>query len=155
MTLPLPAAALSQHVIILGKTGAGKSSTMRLLVEGLLTDAAPTPDLGTGLVDSIRAALNGPQREVQPPLRARRHGDRGIPGQGTGGAAEVGTMKTRIVINHMVIEAEPEDMAEAIRLAFDAAFAPLRAGLAQLEPPPPEQPPEGRPRPTRARKRQQ
>jgi hypothetical protein len=39
--LPIPAAALSQHVIILGKTGAGKSSTMRLLVEGLLTDGKP------------------------------------------------------------------------------------------------------------------
>lgn len=32
----LPDAALAQHVIILGKTGAGKSSTMRLLVENLL-----------------------------------------------------------------------------------------------------------------------
>ena len=32
----LPDAALSQHIIILGKTGAGKSSTMRLLVEDLL-----------------------------------------------------------------------------------------------------------------------
>jgi DNA helicase HerA-like ATPase len=32
----LPDAALSQHVITLGKTGAGKSSTMRLLVEDLL-----------------------------------------------------------------------------------------------------------------------
>ncbi len=41
MTVPLPSAALSQHVIILGKTGAGKSSTMRLLVEGLLSDGKP------------------------------------------------------------------------------------------------------------------
>jgi uncharacterized protein len=40
-TFPLPTAALSQHVIILGKTGVGKSSTMRLLVEGLLTDGKP------------------------------------------------------------------------------------------------------------------
>jgi len=32
----LPDAALSQHIIILGKTGAGKSSTMRLLVEDLI-----------------------------------------------------------------------------------------------------------------------
>jgi DNA helicase HerA-like ATPase len=38
---PFPAAALSQHIIILGKTGAGKSSTMRLLVECLLTDGKP------------------------------------------------------------------------------------------------------------------
>jgi hypothetical protein len=33
----LPRAALKQHVITLGKTGAGKSSTMRLLVENLLS----------------------------------------------------------------------------------------------------------------------
>jgi DNA helicase HerA-like ATPase len=40
-TLPISVAALFQHVIILGKTGAGKSSTMRLLVESLLTDSKP------------------------------------------------------------------------------------------------------------------
>jgi len=38
---PIPRAALAQHVIALGKTGAGKSSAMRLLVEGLLDDAKP------------------------------------------------------------------------------------------------------------------
>jgi hypothetical protein len=34
--LILPMAALAQHVIVLGKTGASKSSAMRLLVENLL-----------------------------------------------------------------------------------------------------------------------
>ncbi len=37
----LPDAALRQHVITLGKTGAGKSSTMRLLVEDLLNIERP------------------------------------------------------------------------------------------------------------------
>lgn len=39
--LPIPAAALSQHVILLGKTRSGKSSTMRLLVERLLDEQKP------------------------------------------------------------------------------------------------------------------
>lgn len=41
MTLPIPKAALSQHLIVLGKTGAGKSSAMRVLVEGLLDAGDP------------------------------------------------------------------------------------------------------------------
>lgn len=41
MSSPIPKAALAQHVIVLGKTGVGKSSAMRLLVEGLLDDAKP------------------------------------------------------------------------------------------------------------------
>lgn len=32
----IPAAALSQHIVVLGKTGAGKSSALRYVVEGLL-----------------------------------------------------------------------------------------------------------------------
>lgn len=39
--LELPAAILSQHTILLGKTGAGKSSVMRLLVESLLDEEKP------------------------------------------------------------------------------------------------------------------
>ena len=41
MTLKLPAGVLAQHVIALGKTGAGKSSAMRVLVEGLLDQDKP------------------------------------------------------------------------------------------------------------------
>ena len=40
-SFPLPDAALAQHVIILGKTRSGKSSTMRLIVEKLLGEAKP------------------------------------------------------------------------------------------------------------------
>jgi Helicase HerA, central domain len=36
MTFKIPAGVLAQHVIALGKTGAGKSSALRVLVEGLL-----------------------------------------------------------------------------------------------------------------------
>ena len=39
--MTLPAKALDQHIIILGKTRSGKSSVMRKLVEGLLTEAKP------------------------------------------------------------------------------------------------------------------
>lgn len=39
--LPIPAAALSQHIIALGKTGSGKSSKLRVLVEGLLEQQQP------------------------------------------------------------------------------------------------------------------
>jgi uncharacterized protein len=66
-TLPIPAAALSQHVIILGKTEA-----IALAPWG--NAVAPKPDLGVGLVDSIQAALNGPQREVFNALLDLRHG---------------------------------------------------------------------------------
>ena len=38
---PIPAAALGQHVLVLGKTRPGKSSTMRLLVEWLLEEQKP------------------------------------------------------------------------------------------------------------------
>lgn len=41
MKLPLPSAALKQHVIGLGKTGSGKSSKLRLIVEALLDDGQP------------------------------------------------------------------------------------------------------------------
>lgn len=41
MTLPIPKQALTQHLIVLGKTGAGKSSAMRVLVEGLLDAGDP------------------------------------------------------------------------------------------------------------------
>lgn len=37
----IPSAILSQHLIVLGKTGAGKSSVLRLLVESLLHDQKP------------------------------------------------------------------------------------------------------------------
>src|SRR5260221_13957039 len=37
----IPVGALAQRVIALGKTGAGKSSAMRFLVEGLLDDGRP------------------------------------------------------------------------------------------------------------------
>lgn len=36
MKLPIPAATLDQHIIALGKTGSGKSSKMRVLIEHLL-----------------------------------------------------------------------------------------------------------------------
>lgn len=41
MTLKLPAGVLEQHVIALGKTGSGKSSKLRVLVEGLLEANEP------------------------------------------------------------------------------------------------------------------
>lgn len=41
MKLPIPKAALSQHVIVLGKTRSGKSSKMRVLVEHLLKENKP------------------------------------------------------------------------------------------------------------------
>lgn len=41
MKQPLPAKALAQHVIALGKTGSGKSSKMRVIVEGLLKAGDP------------------------------------------------------------------------------------------------------------------
>lgn len=39
--LPVPKKILDQHVVLLGKTRAGKSSTMRVLVEQLLEDGQP------------------------------------------------------------------------------------------------------------------
>jgi uncharacterized protein DUF87 len=41
MTLPIPVAALSQHIIVLGKTRAGKSSKARVIVEHLLRQVKP------------------------------------------------------------------------------------------------------------------
>jgi hypothetical protein len=39
--IPIPHAALSQHIIALGKTGSGKSSKLRVLVEAILDDKEP------------------------------------------------------------------------------------------------------------------
>src|SRR6266542_4119403 len=39
--LPIPADALAQHTIVLGKTGSGKSSVLRLLVENQLSKQQP------------------------------------------------------------------------------------------------------------------
>jgi hypothetical protein len=41
LTLPIPRAAFAQHIIALGKTGAGKSSKLRVLVETLLDAGDP------------------------------------------------------------------------------------------------------------------
>jgi energy-coupling factor transporter ATP-binding protein EcfA2 len=41
MTIPIPDAALNQHIAVLGKTGSGKSSVMRLLAEHLLNEKKP------------------------------------------------------------------------------------------------------------------
>lgn len=41
MTLPIPQAVLTQHLVALGKTGSGKSSKLRVLVEHLLSIDAP------------------------------------------------------------------------------------------------------------------
>ncbi|MDE2104477.1 MAG: DUF87 domain-containing protein [Patescibacteria group bacterium] len=41
MTLPIPVKTLDQHIAILGKTRAGKSSAMRVLVEFMLGDGRP------------------------------------------------------------------------------------------------------------------
>lgn len=41
MKHPIPAAALTQHTIVLGKTGSGKSSVLRLLVENQLAQQQP------------------------------------------------------------------------------------------------------------------
>ena len=38
MTFPIPAAALANHIAILGKTGGGKTSTAKLIVEHLVDD---------------------------------------------------------------------------------------------------------------------
>ena len=40
-TFILPEGALAQHLAVLGKTGSGKSSVLRLLVEGLLSVGKP------------------------------------------------------------------------------------------------------------------
>lgn len=44
--LPIPVQVLDQHIAVLGKTRAGKSSTMRVLVEALLDDGKPV-----GIID--------------------------------------------------------------------------------------------------------
>lgn len=41
VTFPIPDRALSQHIVILGKTRSGKSSTMRLMIERLLEAGKP------------------------------------------------------------------------------------------------------------------
>lgn len=44
--LPFPKAVLDQHLVTLGKTRSGKSSTLRVLVERLLDDQKPV-----GIID--------------------------------------------------------------------------------------------------------
>ena len=41
MKLPVPVAVLEQNIIALGKTGSGKSSALRVLVEYMLEQAKP------------------------------------------------------------------------------------------------------------------
>ena len=57
---PIPKTALAQHVVVLGKTRSGKSSTMRLMVEGLLFGRASP------------VALSNQQQDQQPDRRSPR-----------------------------------------------------------------------------------
>lgn len=60
MTLPFPAAALTQHAIALGKTGAGKSSALRVMVEHLLDVDQPVCILDPkGDWYGIKSSANG------------------------------------------------------------------------------------------------
>ena len=52
MTLPIPAAALKQHIAFLGKTGSGKTSTAKLAVEQILRE---DPNARVCVLDPIKS----------------------------------------------------------------------------------------------------
>src|SRR5574341_1054928 len=76
MRLPIPLAAIDQHVIVLGKTRSGKSSKMRVMIEAMLDRAAPVC-----IVDpkgdwwGLKSSANGKQAGYPVVIFGGAHGD--------------------------------------------------------------------------------
>src|ERR1700744_5930673 len=75
-SLPFPKAVLSQHIVLLGKTRAGKSSTMRLIAEQLLDEKKPL-----GIIDpkgdwwGIKSSADGKKAGYEIVIFGGTHAD--------------------------------------------------------------------------------
>lgn len=82
----LPRAILDQHLIVLGKTGAGKSSTIRLLVESLLDEQQPVCIVDPkGDWHGLRASADGKKAGYEVVIFGGDHAD--VPLNSRAGAA--------------------------------------------------------------------
>lgn len=84
--LPFPAAVLDQHLIALGKTGSGKSSKVRVLVEHLLDQGKPVCILDPkGDWWGLKSSADGKSAGYPVVIFGGKHAD--VPVQPTAGAA--------------------------------------------------------------------
>lgn len=115
---PIPEAALTQHIAILGKTGSGKTYAAKGMVEGLLDRGERVCIVDpTGVYRGLRsnAAGDGPGFPVV--VFGGRHGDLALAAeQGAEIAGIVGTTTTPIVLDMLL-------MGVGERTRFFAAFA--------------------------------
>jgi uncharacterized protein len=86
MKFILPEAALTQHIIVLGKTRSGKSSKMRVLVEHLLSEGKPVCIVDPkGDWHGLRASADGKRAGYPIVIFGGEHGD--VPLNAHAGAA--------------------------------------------------------------------
>jgi len=86
----IPTAALDQHILVLGKTGAGKSSVMRLLVEGLLDDGKPVCAVDPkGDWHGLRSSADGKRAGYPVVIFGGDHADVPINAHAGGNVAEL------------------------------------------------------------------
>jgi hypothetical protein len=86
----LPIAALSQHIIVLGKTRSGKSSTIRLLVESLLDDKKPVCIIDPkGDWWGLKSSANGKQAGYPVVIFGGEHADVPLNAHAGGHVAEL------------------------------------------------------------------
>jgi len=89
-SLPIPAGALAQHLIALGKTRSGKSSKLRVLVEGLLDQGKPV-----GIIDpkgdwwGLKSSATGKSAGYPVVIFGGAHADVPINGRAGAQIAEV------------------------------------------------------------------
>src|SRR5258706_657361 len=100
MTHPIPAAALAQHIAILGKTGSGKTYAAKGVVENILREGGRVCVIDpTGAWHGLRSSATGRSAGFPVVIFGGAHADLPLGAPPGGGLAEViGTSSTPALI---------------------------------------------------------
>lgn len=123
MSTPVPEAALGQHIAVLGKTGSGKTYTVRGIVENLLDRGARVCVIDpTGVWYGLRTLADGKRPGYPVAIFGGSHGDFPLAGNHGEEIAEiVGTSSTPAIIDTSLLRT-----GERVKLFTDLAEGLLR-----------------------------
>ena len=129
MSTPIPEAALGQHIAVLGKTGSGKTYTVRGIVENLLDRGARVCVIDpTGVWYGLRTLADGKRPGYPVAIFGGSHGDFPLAGNHGEEIAEiVGTSSTPAIIDTSLLRT-----GERTRLFTDLAEGLLRKNRGPL-----------------------